>query len=48
MSELHEELLTIADRLEQLGQAAEAPAVKVPLDELHKRATDVGKAWSGS
>lgn len=48
MSELHEELLAIADRLEQLGQAAEAPAVKVPLDELHKRATDVGKAWSGS
>jgi hypothetical protein len=48
MSELHEELLAIADRLEQYPNQAENPDVKAPLDDLEEAATTIGKAWSGS
>jgi predicted nucleotide-binding protein len=48
MSELYEELLEIANRLERWTQAGEAPDVKEPLKRLKEAATTIGKAWSGS
>ncbi|WP_218081238.1 TIR domain-containing protein [Anthocerotibacter panamensis] len=48
MSELHEELLAIADRLEQYPNQAENPDVKAPLDDLEEATMTIGKAWSGS
>ena len=48
MTDLHEELLGIADRLETFGRAADDLEAKSSLDQLEKQATAVGKAWSGS
>ena len=47
-SDVHEELLEIADRLDDLARRAGAPDVKEPLQRLEEAATAVGKAWSGS
>lgn len=47
-SELHAELLEIADRLGRLGHQAESPDVKEPLKRLEEAATVIGRAWSGS
>jgi hypothetical protein len=44
----HEELLEIADRLEDLSQQATAAEVKEPLERLEEAATSLGKVWSGS
>lgn len=48
MSELHVELLEIADRLEQWAKKGESSDVKEPLERLKEAATAIGKAWSGS
>jgi hypothetical protein len=42
---LHEELLAIADRLEEYPNQAKNPVVKEPLDDLEEAATTIGKAW---
>lgn len=47
-SEFHEELLEIADRLDEVAKRADAPEIKEPLQRLEEAATTVGKAWSGS
>lgn len=47
-TELHEELLEIADRLERQAQEGDFPTVKEPLEQLENAAATVGKAWSGS
>ena len=47
-TDLHEELLEIADRLDQQAREAESSNVKGPLQRLEEAATTVGKAWSGS
>lgn len=47
-SKPHDELLEIADQLEQLAERAVQPEIKQPLDRLEEAATRVGKAWSGS
>lgn len=47
-SDPHEELLRIADSLEDLSQRATAPDVKEPLERLEEAATRLGRAWSGS
>jgi len=48
MSELHVELLGIADHREQQAQEAESSDVREPLKRLEEAATAIGKAWSGS
>ena len=48
MSELHEELLEIADKLETQSSKAEDPDFKAPLDRLEDAANTLGKAWSRS
>ncbi len=48
MTEPHEELLQIADRLDRLVERGNDAAIRGPLDALEKAATEVGKAWSGS
>ena len=48
ISDHHEELLELADRLEEPTQKAIAPEVKEPIERLADVATRVGKAWSGS
>lgn len=48
MTELHEELLEIADRLGDVIKRADAPEIAEPLRRLEESATRVGKAWSGS
>ncbi len=48
MSDLHEELLAIADRLDSHADKAERPDVKGPLSRLEDAANTIGKAWSGS
>lgn len=48
MSELYEELLEIADKLEAQSLKAENSAFKEPLDRLENAANTLGKAWSGS
>ena len=48
MSELDEELLEIADKLEAQSLKAEDSAFKEPLDRLENAANTLGKAWSGS
>lgn len=47
-TELHAELLEIADRLDKWGHQGESSDVKGPLEQLEKAATAIGKAWSGS
>jgi predicted nucleotide-binding protein len=48
MSELHEELLEIAEKLEVQSLKAEDSTFKEPLDLLENAANTLGKAWSGS
>jgi predicted nucleotide-binding protein len=48
MSELHEELLQIADKIELYAQEAKQDNVTLPLSKLEDAANTVGKAWSGS
>lgn len=47
-TEFHEELLEIADRLDDVAKRAGAPEIADPLRHLEESATHVGKAWSGS
>jgi predicted nucleotide-binding protein len=47
-SELHEELLEIADRLDDVAKDGDTPEIKEPLERLEDAATTIGKAWSGS
>lgn len=48
MSEIHEELLQIADKMELYAQEAKQENIILPLSKLGKAANTVGKAWSGS
>ncbi len=48
MTELHEELLKIADRLGDVAKRAGGPEIADPLRRLEESATHVGRAWSGS
>lgn len=48
MSELHEELLQIADKIELYAQEAKQENIILPLSKLAEAANSVGKAWSGS
>ncbi|MDD9979822.1 MAG: nucleotide-binding protein [Gammaproteobacteria bacterium] len=48
MTELHEELLAIADELDQLGERALRPEIEDPLARLQQAAEEVGRASSGS
>lgn len=48
MSELHEEILAIADRLERFSEQAGSSDVKELLGRLEEAAKTIGKAWSGS
>ena len=48
MSDLSEELLTVADQLGTVFAAAEDSEVRGPLAQLEEAANTVGKAWSGS
>lgn len=47
-TQFHEELLEIAERLDEAAKCADAPDIADPLRNLESAATDVGKAWSGS
>jgi hypothetical protein len=47
-NELHEELLALAERLDDVVRQADVSEVQEPLDRLEKAAASVGKAWSGS
>ncbi len=47
-SDTQEELLEVADRLEELSEKATAAEIKEPLERLEEAATSLGKAWSGS
>jgi predicted nucleotide-binding protein len=48
MSELHEELLQIADKVELYAQEAKQENISLPLSKLEDAANAVSKAWSGS
>ena len=48
MSELHEELLQIADKIELYAQEAKQENIILPLSKLGEAANTVAKAWSGS
>lgn len=48
MTELHEELLAIADELDQLAERALRPEIEDPLARLQQAAEEVGRASSGS
>lgn len=48
MSELFEELLEIADKLEAQSNKEKNSAFNEPLDSLDDAANTIGKAWSGS
>lgn len=48
MTESQEELLEIADRLDELVDRAKAPEISKPLIALGNAADEVGKSWSGS
>ena len=48
MTEPHEELLQIADRLDRLAKRRNEENIRGPLDALEQAATEIGKAWSGS
>ncbi len=47
-SDPQEELLEIADRLEEISQKATAAEIKEPLDRLEGAVDSLRKAWSGS
>lgn len=48
MAEPHEELLGVANKLDELAQQADRPEIKDALARLQRAAEDAGKAWSGS
>ena len=48
MTELNEELLKIADELDQFAEHAQRPDVRDPLDRLQTAAEEAGRASSGS
>ena len=48
MSELHEELLQIADKIELYAKEAEQDNIILPLSKLGEAVSTVTKAWSGS
>jgi predicted nucleotide-binding protein len=48
MTESHEELLEIADRLERLAEEGNASAINEPLEALKEAANQIGKSWGGS
>ena len=48
MTELHQELLAIADRIEGFIVQFTSSEIKEPLDRLENAASTVGKSWSGS
>ncbi len=48
MSELHEELLGIADKIELYAEDAKKEGIILPLSKLGEAANTVGKAWGGS
>ncbi len=48
MTEAHEELLHIADRLDRLTERGHESAIQEPLERLQEAASKIGKAWGGS
>jgi hypothetical protein len=48
MTDLSEELLQIADRLDDLTERGKDPVIIQPIDSLKKAANEVGRAFSGS
>ena len=48
MTEAHEELLHIADRLDRLAERGHVAAIQEPLERLKEAANEIGKAWGGS
>ena len=48
MTELYEELLHIADGMEQLVERGTRSEITEPLRQLLQAAEEIGKAWSGS
>jgi predicted nucleotide-binding protein len=48
MTELHEELLEIADKMKLYAQKAKQENISLPLSKLEDAANSVSKAWSGS
>jgi len=48
MSELHKELIEIAERLDKFSVIIADPVFKEPLDRLEDASNAVAKAWSGS
>src|SRR5207247_10960398 len=47
-TDFHEELLEIANRLDEVARRAGAPEIADPLRRLEESATQVGTAWSGA
>lgn len=48
MAQASEELLEIADELQEISNLAEEEEVRAPLDRLQEAVDEVGKSWSGS
>ena len=48
MTDAHDELLQIADKLEQLATRGQEPHIEEPLGRLNQAAERAEKAWSGS
>ena len=48
MTEAHEELLHIADRLDRLAERGHVAAIQEPLERLQEAANEIGNAWGGS
>ena len=48
MTDSHDELLSIANEIENLATLSLEPEISEPLDRLKQAAEDAGKAWSGS
>ena len=47
-TEPHEELLHIAERMDQLAEDGQEAKIQEPLERLTQAAKEIGKAWSGS
>ena len=48
MIEVHEELVRISDRLDQLAERGKEAAIQDPLERLKKAAEEIGETWSRS
>ena len=48
MTEPHEELLQIADRLDRLAEGGTEATVQEPLERLQQATNEIARAWSGS